>query len=142
MDTQTNSMSDLPRLHDSVAESGVEECAGESGFDLESMLSDPAVKQIVVRSENEGIDQLVGYYRCEFAPDEKRNILHVPIQPPMMEQPKVQAIGVEDDIRVRVTDCQKFGVRLEILLNQATAENHGVVVEIILTSSTLSLIHI
>lgn len=136
MNTQTNSLSDLPRMHDSVADSEAGECADESGFDLESMLCDPAVKQIIVRSENDGVDQLVGYYRCEFAPDEKRHILHVPIQPPMLEQPTVQAIGVDDDIRVRVTDCQKFGVRLEILLNQVATESLGVVVEIILNSST------
>lgn len=133
MTTQPKSLSEL-QIQDSVVESDAN-VGNESAFDLESMLSDPAVKQIVLRSENDGIDQLVAYYRCEFEPDEKRHILHVPVQPPMAEQPEVQAFGVEDEIRVRITDCQKFGVRLEILLDRATVEPQSIVVEIILNSS-------
>lgn len=130
MNTQTNSLSEL-QLQDSIVASNV---GDESAFDLESMLCDPAFQQIIIRTHRDGVDHLIAYFRCEFAADEKRHVLHVPVQPPMAVQPNVQAIGVDEDIRSRITDCQKFGVRVEVLLDRVAAESKSVVVEIVINS--------
>ena len=103
-------------------------------FDLELLLSDPSVNRLTLRTEKDGVDQLVSYFRCEFQPGEKHFILHVPVQPAMSEHPAVQAMGVDEDLRIRTTKVEKFGVRLEAILDVVTTETKSLLVEVVLTS--------
>jgi len=103
-------------------------------FDLELLLADPSVNQLTMRTEKDGVDQLVSYFRCEFQPGEKHFILHVPIQPAMSEHPTVQAMGVDEGLRIRTTKVEKFGVRLEAILDVVTEETKSLLIEVVLAS--------
>ena len=111
-------------------------------FDAEQMLhellSDPNVYQHVTRRSCDGEDSITGYFRCQFEPSQERTILHVPIHPPMSAVPKVNASFVqpEDAKRIRVTDRQKFGTRLEIIRSTDHDQPCQVMVEVILTASS------
>lgn len=106
-------------------------------FDLELLLADPSVNQLMLRTEKDGVDQLVSYFRCEFQPGEKHFVLHVPVQPAMSEHPAVQAMGVDEDLRIRTTKVEKFGVRLEAILDVVATEAKSMLIEVVLTSPVI-----
>ena len=106
-------------------------------FDLELLLADPSVNQLMLRTEKDGVDQLVSYFRCEFQPGEKHFVLHVPVQPAMSEHPAVQAMGVDEDLRIRTTKVEKFGVRLEAILDFVATEAKSMLIEVVLTSPVI-----
>ena len=110
--------------------------AQHTGFeqDIEIVLANPALKQHIVRTETDNVDRIVAYVRCGFQPGQQRQILHFPIYPAMEGIPNVQAMGVDESIRLRVTDNQKFGVRLEILLDEVASEPIYVLVELVISS--------
>lgn len=98
----------------------------------EQILADPNLTQHITRRNDDGQDTLVGYFRCELQPDQQRYALHMPLYPAMTGIPEVEAIVMDSgDASVRVTDRQRFGVRLEIMLNRATAATSNVMVEVI-----------
>ena len=66
------------------------------------------------RYDLDGQESICGIFRCDFEPLQRRTALHVPIHPPLSDLPEVEAIGIDCDLRTRVTDCQKFGVRIEV----------------------------
>lgn len=118
--------------------SGAENAGVE--FDLELLLADPSVNQLTLRTEKDGVDQLVSYFRCEFQPGEKCFVLHVPVQPPMSEHPTVQAMGVDEDVRIRTTKVEKFGIRLEAILDVVTEETKNLLIEVVLTSKVVPVV--
>ncbi len=98
----------------------------------EQILADPNLTQHLTRRNENGQDTLAGYFRCCLQPDQQRYALHVPLYPMMSAIPDVEAIVMDsDDASVRVTDRQRFGIRLEILLNRPTANPAEVMVEVI-----------
>lgn len=104
---------------------------------VQQLLSDPDVTQHVTRRSCDGTDSITGYYRCQFESSQERAILHVPIHPPMLSVPEVEALFVDDDeaLRIRVTDRQKFGARLEIIRSAGQEQANSVMVEVVLTAS-------
>ncbi len=81
---------------------------------------DPDLLQQVARIQRSDVDQLVGYYRVRFASGQKREVVHVLIHPPMESIPDVEANGLEaPPHRIRITDRERFGVRLEVVLDAA-----------------------
>lgn len=100
------------------------------------LLADPDVTQHVTRRSCDGIDSMTGYYRCQFDASQERTVLHVPIHPPMACVPEVEVMFVEqaDSFRIRVTDRQKFGARLEIIRSAGHDQTDSVMVEVILTT--------
>ena len=101
------------------------------------LLADPEVTQHVTRRSCDGVDSIIGYYRCQFDPTQERTVLHVPLHPPMVSVPDVDAMFVEqaDSFRIRVTDRQKFGARLEIIRSAGHDQASSVMVEVILTAA-------
>jgi len=105
---------------------------------VQHLLSDPDVTQHVTRRDCDGLDSITGYFRCRFESSQERAILHVPIHPPMGKVPNVEAMLVEetDSLRIRVTDQQKFGARLEVIRSTGLDQPDAVMVEVVLTAST------
>lgn len=102
----------------------------------EQILADPNLTQYITRRYEAGQDTLVGYFRCQLQPDQQRYALHVPLYPAMNRNPEIEAIVLDsDDASVRVTDRQKFGIRLEILVNRPKTEVSNVIVEVIAVCS-------
>ena len=79
-----------------------------------SVMADPAVSQHIIRSHDGSQDLFSGEFRISIAPQQTVHVLHVPLHPPMNSQPTVEAFTDNEALRIRVTDVQKFGVRLEI----------------------------
>lgn len=84
----------------------------------------------------DGTDCVCGIFRCEFEPLQRRFALHVPIHPPMKNLPEVEAIGIDCDLRTRVTDCQKFGVRIEVVLSEVATTQHFNFLDVVISSTT------
>ena len=105
---------------------------------IDHLLSEPDVVQHVTRRRCGGVDSMTGYYRCDFEPSQERNVLHVLIHPPMASVPDVDTMFVEqvDSFRIRVTDRQKFGARLEIIRSSELDQSASVMVEVMLTQSS------
>lgn len=79
-----------------------------------SVMADPAVSQHIIRSHDGTQDLFLGEFRISIEPQQTVHVLHVPLHPPMDSQPTVEAFTDNEALRIRVTDVQKFGVRLEI----------------------------
>jgi hypothetical protein len=120
---------------DSFEEVATETIDGQQIVD--HLLSDPSVTQFATRRNGDSVDSMTGYYRCKFEPSQERAVLHVPIHPPMAHVPEVEATFAEpvDSFRIRVTDHQKFGARLEIIRATGLDQPASVMVEVILTAA-------
>ena len=110
---------------------------------LAQILSDPHLRQHLVRTERDGVDSITTYNRCEFALGQQRFIWHLSFLPPFSSLPEIEARALDNlDLRVRVTDRQKFGARLEIVLPSPSVGNLTVLVEAMATASSENkLIH-
>ena len=84
-----------------------------------SPMADPAVSQYIVRASKEGQDVLSGEFRVSIPIDQTNAVLHVPLYPPMRSLPEVEAFCDNDAVRIRVTDVQRFGIRLELKTQRA-----------------------
>lgn len=105
--------------------------SGDAAPDAEgeetSVMADPAVSQHIIRSHDGTQDLFSGEFRVCIPPQQTVHVLHVPLHPPMKGQPKVEAYCENEGMRMRVTDVQKFGARLEI----KTAASDTATVEVI-----------
>lgn len=103
---------------------------------LRQLLDNPSLVQHVTRTELEGLETVVAYFRVSFQPDQQRQVLHVPFVPPLKSLPTVNAHATDhQDVRVRVTDCQKFGIRAEIILPVPAVNAQKLLVEVIVTEA-------
>ena len=101
------------------------------------VLADPCLVQHVVRTNRDGVETVVAYFRCVFSRGLQRYVLHVPFSPAFVGIPVVSAMATEHaDVRVRITDCQKFGARLEVVLPQPSDCETSLLVEVIATTQT------
>jgi hypothetical protein len=99
---------------------------------IEQILADPNLTQHLTRRSEGGHDTLTGYFRCQLQPDQQRYALHVPLYPAMNGIPDVEAIVMDSvGASVRVTDRQRFGIRLEIQCDSPKTETSNVMVEVI-----------
>jgi len=99
---------------------------------LEQILADSNLSQHWTRSVRDGLETIVAYYRCQFSVGQQRYVLLIPFQPALKEIPKTTANVIDDfDARVRITDLQKFGARLEIVLAQPATVSVHLLVEVI-----------
>lgn len=96
-----------------------------------SILNDPDISLQLTRRAADEFDTLIGFFRCQFESQQQRFALHVPIYPAMNEIPEVEAVVLDcDDAKIRVTDRQKFGLRLEIVLSEPCPAMRKLVVEV------------
>jgi hypothetical protein len=128
------SPSDL--VSDALSDGALDE---SSEIDLEMMLAqilaDPNLVQHVMRTRRDGVETLTAYFRCEFLPGQQRYVLHVPFSPAFTEMPVVNAMVTErSDVRIRITDCQKFGARMEVVLPPSDGSESSLMVEVIATT--------
>jgi hypothetical protein len=99
---------------------------------LSQLLADPSLVQYQTRHQQDLIDSIVSYFRCHWSAGQQRYILHVPFYPHFSEIPQVAATIFDDSVgRVRVTDRQKFGARIEVLLEHPVSQPQQVLVEVL-----------
>ena len=103
---------------------------------LEQTLADPDLIQHIVRTNRDGVDTVVGYFRCHFSEGQQRHVLHCSFNPPFEQLPTIDAmVTCRDDVRARITDCQKFGTRIELIFREPCLEETKLLVEVIASSS-------
>lgn len=125
-DPGTNSLIDMDDEEDFV----------DPELALQNLLDDPKLIQHFMRTVSDGCDTIVGYFRISFESGQQRQVLHVPFVPPLKIVPQVEADACNlQDVRVRVTDCQKFGIRVEVVLPQPADSEKKLLVEIIATEA-------
>ena len=99
---------------------------------LQQILENPNLVQHVTRTQIEECETIAGYFRIAFEPGQQHQVLHVPISPPFKSVPGIEANATDaQDVRVRITDGQKFGIRLEIILSHQTDSQRQILVEVI-----------
>ncbi len=116
--TMNNNQSIEDRLNQLGRLDGVADAVEEEEF---SPMSDPAVTQHIIRSNADGIDQFNGQFRVSLRSQQATTVLHVPLHPPMESAPVAEAYCENEAVRIRVTEVQRFGVRLEIKTNVPAA---------------------
>lgn len=98
-------------------------------------LQDPGLVQQITRTQRDGMDQVVAYYRCRFESGQQRQALNVLIQPAMSIAPEVHVNVVDGhEARVRVTDIERYGLRAELVLAQTPDGPVQVLVEVLATA--------
>ena len=103
----------------------------------ESALSNPDVTQMVTRTVDQDSDTIVGHFRCTFESGQQRYVLNYPIHPAFETAPRIESASAleEVDLRIRVTECRAYGVRLELILSQPASAKTTVLVELIVSAS-------
>jgi hypothetical protein len=120
---------------DLLAESYDDDATADPEVMLERILADPGLAQHIVRTHRDSQETVVGYFRCAFRPGQQRYILHLPFTPLLPGVPTIEALATEQsDIRTRVTDRQKYGARIEVILPAPSLIEQSVLVEVIATS--------
>jgi len=103
---------------------------------LQQILDDPNLLQHVTRTVDDGRETVIGYFRIRFEPNQLRQILHVPFAPALKNSPTIDAhVTDQEDIRIRVTDSQKFGTRIELIRSSSSNSDTQVLVEVIATET-------
>lgn len=129
----------LNALHQPDGHAEPLDASNEPEFDAEALLqltlSNPDLKQHVSRCESDGADTMICYRRVTLAPGERRHAMHIALHPPMPAIPDVEAFMVDPiSARIRITDRQRFGARLEIVLEEPVAVETQLMVEVMLTA--------
>ncbi len=110
---------------------------------LEQFMSDSSPKFLGSRTshlseDNEQTETVVEYHRISVDPNQTRAILHLSFQPDLQQAPSVQVNLIDADGRTRVTQCSKFGVRIEISLLTRKSTPSTVCTEVICTTVALN----
>ncbi len=117
------------------SESRIEETdlvAPDSEFDA---LMQHGITQKITRMQHAGTETIVGVFRCDFESGQNRYILNIPIHPALQCVPEVESVVFEEGFRVRTTDCEKFGVRLELANAEISNESRTIFIETVITAS-------
>lgn len=126
-----------PNLSEMLADGEAEVSDLDPEIMLEQILADPDLVQHVVRTNRDGCETVVGFFRCLLETGMQRYILHVPFTPPLANIPEVESMITErSDVRARVTDRQKFGTRIEVILPCPAESPTTLLVEVIATLET------
>ena len=103
---------------------------------LQQVLENQNLVQHITRTQEADHQTIAGYFRVDFEPGQQRGVLHVPFAPPLKIVPQVDAHVTDlENARVRVTDRQKFGIRAEVILDQASTSHQKILVEVIATEA-------
>jgi hypothetical protein len=104
---------------------------------LQQILDDPNLRQHVTRTTDEGQETVIGYFRILFEPNQLRAVFHVPFSPSLKNKPTIEAHATDhQDARIRLTDCQKFGARFEVIKSRPSPIQDQVLVEVMATESS------
>lgn len=106
----------------------MDDASGASLFDLElaveQMLADATLQHIVLRNESEGVQYVSSYQRIEFQPEQQTAVVHLPFAPPLDFVPAIEGYFMDGtNARIRVTESQRFGARVEVVLDEVSDES-------------------
>ena len=85
--------------------------------EIDQLIADGIVQKIS-RSVIDESDRLVGIFRCDLEAGQTRYVLNIPIHPPMANVPEIETMFIQGSGRTRITNSEKFGVRIEIVTGE------------------------
>ncbi len=105
----------------------------EGSTEADFPLSDPSVTQSITRSvDADGCEHVIAYFRVGFTSGEVHRALHLAIWPNFSRIPEVHVTVIEGAAAsVKITQCQIFGLRIEVTLLQGIETPCSVVLEIV-----------
>ena len=89
------------------------EDAFESIYEL--LAEQPDCQQLVVRRKTGNEETLFGFTCIHWQADQQTAVVHLPVFPAFASVPNIETEMLDGSARVRVTDCQPFGVRVELI---------------------------
>lgn len=96
---------------------------------------DSSISQQTIRSECEGEDCLNATTRAIIPAGADRHVIHIAICPAMSAVPEVDAYVISGtEARIRITQRQKFGVRLELVVGKVADHERETILEIVARS--------
>ena len=96
---------------------------------------DSSISQQTIRSEYEGDDCLNITTRAVIPAGADRHVIHIAICPAMSTIPEVDAYVISGtEARIRVTQRQKFGVRLELIVGEVSEHKREAILEVVARS--------
>ena len=99
------------------------------------IFSDTSISQQTIRSEFEGEDCLNATTRAIIPAGADRHVIHIAICPAMEAIPEVDAYVISGtEARIRTTQRQKFGVRLELVVGQVADQDRETILEVVVRS--------
>lgn len=105
------------------------------GSFLDEFLNEPSQKQKTIRLLDDSSTKVVHLRRCCFEKGQSCFVVHVPFFPPLKNVPIVDASSFDTETRIRITERNRFGLRIEVIsLNRnhkSLSESVEVVVQII-----------
>ena len=120
---------------------------------LSAMLDDPELNQFSTRKSVDDTDTIIVYRRLLFAAGQQNIVMHFPIEPALKTAPSVDVMVLSESTklkaknseqgdaeqlaataRVKVTDQQPYGIRLEVTLARPTEHAFTVFIETIIQS--------
>ncbi|MEM9413778.1 MAG: hypothetical protein AAGA30_21900 [Planctomycetota bacterium] len=78
-------------------------------------LQSSGVTQKLTRTMVDDREQIHCIFRCDFKAHQDRYILNIPIHPALFDKPEVEAFSIDGESRLRITDIQKHGIRVEVI---------------------------
>jgi hypothetical protein len=90
---------------------------------------DPSLRMQVRRLQSEDGETIEIQARLEFVPGAREAVLHVPFWPALTGQPEVECEPLDaDDIELRATSAERYGLRLEARLPSVATAPRSVLI--------------
>lgn len=89
------------------------EDAFESIYEL--LAQQPDCQQLIVRRSTGTAETLLGFICVHWHSDQQTAVVHLPVFPAFVSVPEIETEMLDGSARIRVTDCQPFGVRVELI---------------------------
>ncbi len=89
------------------------EDAFESIYEL--LAQQPDCQQLIVRRGAGTEETLFGFICVHWQADQQTAVVHLPVFPAFDSVPTIETEMLDGSARIRVADCQPFGVRIELI---------------------------
>lgn len=91
---------------------------------VEQIVADASLNQLLLRHETAGVESITIYQRINFEPNQKTAVVHLPFSPVLASIPNIEGSFIDGtEARLRITDCQCYGARIEVILSQSQADS-------------------
>lgn len=104
--------------------------------DLKILLEDRSISHRSTRSVIDGVVTHSHFARCKFEPEQSHYVLHIPLFPPLNSIPTVDSFAFDAESRIRVTDRNRFGIRMEIISFETKLEPTEIIVKTVMREQT------
>lgn len=130
---------DLTQVSESVLDTGDAADPDLLNYYVEALANAPSTSQIMFRTEEGGVETILSFHSITFLPNQKTEVVHLPFSPRLPHLPSVNGVLIGNIAgRIRVTDCQVYGARIEVILGRIPTEPVSTMLRLQVISAPLS----